>query len=112
MPLSTHESFRPLVQRLSASLRRSGISSKVDDSSASIGKRYARNDELGTPFGITVDFQSVKDNTFTLRERDSTKQVRANEEEILQAIKSLVDGVEVWEEVQKRLPEFTGQEVD
>lgn len=112
VPLSTHESFRPLVQRLSANLRRAGISSKVDDSSASIGKRYARNDELGTPFGVTVDFQSVKDNTFTLRERDSTKQVRASEDEILQAIKSLVDGVEVWQDVQKRLPEFTGQEVD
>jgi glycyl-tRNA synthetase len=93
-------------------LRRSGISNRVDDSSASIGKRYSRNDELGTPFGITVDFQSVKDNTFTLRDRDTTKQVRASEDEILQAIKLLVDGEETWEDVRKRLPEFTGQEVD
>lgn len=112
VPLSNHESFRPLCQRLSMKLRRAGIASKVDDSSASIGKRYARNDELGTPFGITVDFQSVKDNTFTLRDRDTTKQVRASEEEILQAIKSLVDGEETWEDVRKRLPEFTGQELD
>jgi glycyl-tRNA synthetase len=112
VPLSTHIDFRPLVQRLSAKLRRAGISNKVDDSSASIGKRYARNDELGTPFGVTVDFQSVKDNSFTLRERDSTKQVRASEDEIIQAIKSLVDGVDTWEDVQKRLPEFVGQEVD
>jgi len=112
VPLSTHESFKPLVQRLSITLRRIGISSKVDDSSASIGRRYARNDELGTPFGITVDFQSVKDNSFTLRERDSTKQVRASEDEIIQALKALVDGVETWDNVQKRLPEFTGQEVD
>jgi glycyl-tRNA synthetase len=112
VPLSSNEAFRPLVQRLGATLRRAGISNKVDDSSTSIGKRYARNDELGTPFGITVDFQSVKDQTFTLRERDSTKQVRANEDEIIRAVKALVDGVETWEDVQKRLPEFTGQEVD
>ncbi|RAH40896.1 glycine--tRNA ligase [Aspergillus brunneoviolaceus CBS 621.78] len=112
VPLSTHASFAPLSQRLMMSLRRMGISNRVDDSSASIGKRYARNDELGTPFGITVDFQSVKDQTFTLRDRDSTKQVRASEAEILQALKALVDGEETWEDVRKRLPEFTGQEVD
>lgn len=112
VPLSNHESFGPLVQRVMMKLRRAGISNRVDDSSASIGKRYSRNDELGTPFGITVDFQSVKDNTFTLRDRDTTKQVRASEDEILKAIKLLVDGEETWEDVRKRLPEFTGQEVD
>jgi glycyl-tRNA synthetase (class II) len=37
-------------------MRRQGVASRVDDSSASIGKKYARNDELGTPFGCTVDF--------------------------------------------------------
>lgn len=112
MPLSTNTAFKPLTQSLSSKLRRLGVSSRVDDSSASIGKRYARNDELGTPFGITVDFQSVKDNTFTLRDRDTTKQVRASEEEILQALKSLVDGDETWADVAKRLPEFTGQEIE
>lgn len=95
-----------------AQLRRKGISNRVDDSSASIGKRYSRNDELGTPFGITVDFQSVQDNTFTLRDRDSTKQVRASESEIIQALKTLVEGEETWEDIRKRLPEFTGQEVE
>ncbi|KAL2848485.1 hypothetical protein BJY01DRAFT_211853 [Aspergillus pseudoustus] len=112
VPLSTNPAFRPHVQRLTTKLRRLGVSSRVDDSSASIGKRYARNDELGTPFGVTVDFQSVKDNTVTLRDRDSTKQVRASEDEILQALKSLVEGEETWEDILKRLPEFIGQEVD
>jgi hypothetical protein len=37
-------------------LRKAGVFSRVDDSNATIGKRYSRNDELGTPFGITVDF--------------------------------------------------------
>jgi glycyl-tRNA synthetase (class II) len=61
---------------LARKLRVANLASKLDDSATSIGKRYARNDELGTPFGITIDFQSVKDNTVTLRERDSTQQIR------------------------------------
>lgn len=97
---------------MTSKLRRLGISNRVDDSSASIGKRYARNDELGTPFGLTVDFQSVEDSTFTLRDRDTTKQVRASEDEILKALKSLTDGEETWSDILKRLPEFTGQEVE
>ena len=40
-------------------LRKAGVFSRVDDSGASIGKRYSRNDELGTPYGITVDFASA-----------------------------------------------------
>ncbi|KAI4139753.1 MAG: hypothetical protein LQ341_004098 [Variospora aurantia] len=93
-------------------LRRLGISNRVDDSSATIGKRYSRNDELGTPLGITVDFQSVKDNTFTLRDRDSTKQVRSDEDTICAAIQSVVEGQKTWADIQKELPEFTQQETD
>ncbi|KAI5293517.1 Glycine--tRNA ligase 1, mitochondrial, partial [Ascosphaera acerosa] len=112
VPLSSNPAFEPLVTDLRHKLRRLGIASRVDSSSASIGKRYARNDELGTPFGITVDFQSVKDRTLTLRERDSTKQVRASEVDILLAVKALVAGEETWEEVSERLPEFTSQDVE
>jgi glycyl-tRNA synthetase len=66
--------------------------------------RYSRNDELGTALGITVDHQSVQDNSFTLRDRDTTKQVRASEDEIIKAIVNLCDGSETWEDVSKRLP--------
>lgn len=100
------------MSRLGQKLRQLGISNRVDDSSASIGKRYSRNDELGTPLGITVDFQSVKDNTFTLRDRDSTKQVRSDEDTICAAIRSLVEGQKTWADVQKDLPKFTQQETD
>ncbi|KUJ20012.1 glycyl-tRNA synthetase [Mollisia scopiformis] len=112
VPLSGHESFKPLVKYLSLKLRKLGVSSRVDDSSASIGKRYSRNDELGTPLGITIDFQSVQDKTYTLRDRDSTKQVRADEATILAAIKSLVEGEKVWADVEKELPAFEGQEAE
>ena len=84
----------------------------MDDSSASIGKRYSRNDELGTPFGITVDFDSLKDDTITLRDRDTMNQVRASSEEVVGAVVSLVNGTESWVDVTKRLPEFTGQSED
>jgi glycyl-tRNA synthetase len=112
VPLSGSDDFRPHLQKLTSKLRRMGVSNKIDDSSASIGKRYSRNDELGTPLGITVDFQTVKDNTVTLRDRDSTTQVRASGDEICAAIRSIVDGEETWEDVANRLPKFEGQEVD
>jgi glycyl-tRNA synthetase len=47
-----------------------------------IGKRYRRQDEIGTPYCITVDHQSVEDGTVTIRERDSMKQERVKVEEI------------------------------
>ena len=54
------------------------ISHKVDSGSGSIGRRYARTDEIAIPYGITVDFDSVKEpHTVTLRDRDSMEQVRA-----------------------------------
>jgi glycyl-tRNA synthetase len=112
VPLSSHQDFKPFIKKLSNKLRRVGVSNKVDDSSASIGKRYARNDELGTPFGITIDFQTVKDDSLTLRDRDSTKQVRASEDDIIDAVKALVEGEETWEDVSKRLPAFEGQDVE
>ncbi|KAI4240987.1 MAG: hypothetical protein LQ352_007526 [Teloschistes flavicans] len=112
VPLSNHPDFKPLISRMGQKLRRLGISNRVDDSSATIGKRYSRNDELGTPLGITVDFQSLKDNTFTLRDRDSTKQVRSDEDTIGAAIQSLVEGHKVWADIQKELPEFTQQKTD
>ncbi|KAM5443028.1 Glycine--tRNA ligase 1, mitochondrial [Microsporum ferrugineum] len=107
VPLSSHQSFRPIIKNLSSQLRSLEISNRIDDSNASIGKRYSRNDELGTPFGITVDFDTVKDSTITLRERDTTKQVRGTTEEILSTVKRLVDGVENWEQTLCRLPVFT-----
>ncbi|KAJ6788045.1 hypothetical protein PWT90_07487 [Aphanocladium album] len=112
VPLSSNAQFKPEVRKLSQRLRAMGISSRVDDSSASIGKRYSRNDELGTPLGITVDFQTLQDQTITLRDRDSTTQVRADEAKILEAIKSLVDGSKDWAKIQEELPKFEGQEVD
>ena len=58
------------------------------DQQGSIGKRYYRQDEAGTPFGITVDHQTMDDNTVTLRHRDSQKQDRMAIDDILKTIQS------------------------
>jgi glycyl-tRNA synthetase len=46
------------------------------DDAQSIGRRYRRQDEIGTPYCVTIDFQSLEDNQVTIRERDSMQQVR------------------------------------
>ncbi|RYP33986.1 hypothetical protein DL767_004507 [Monosporascus sp. MG133] len=112
MPLSSNKDFMPHIARLSQKLRAAQISTRVDDSSATIGKRYSRNDELGTLLGITVDFQTLKDGTVTLRDRDTTRQVRADEDKILTAIREIVGGSKTWEDIEKELPVFEGQEVE
>lgn len=112
VPLSSNKDFAPHVRALTQKLRSAGISSRVDDSSASIGKRYSRNDELGTPLGITIDFQTIQDKTVTLRDRDSTRQVRAEVDKIIAAVHELVDGKKTWKEVEQELPVFEGQELE
>jgi glycyl-tRNA synthetase len=53
---------------LEVGLTKVGVSSKVDDTGHSIGKRYARTDELGIPFGITIDNETLENHSVTLRE--------------------------------------------
>jgi len=66
LPEKAHAIFKDLRGRLNAEF----------DEGGSIGKRYRRQDEIGTPWGVTVDFQTMDDDTVTLRDRDSLEQVR------------------------------------
>ncbi|WP_307189050.1 glycine--tRNA ligase [Caldicellulosiruptor sp. DIB 104C] len=61
------------------------------DESGSIGKRYRRQDEIGTPFGITVDYQTLEDNTVTIRDRDTMEQVRVHIEEIIPYLEEKIE---------------------
>jgi glycyl-tRNA synthetase len=110
-PLSQQDVFRPFTADLLKQLRRRGVSSQIDDSGASIGKRYARNDEVGIPFGVTVDFQTVKDSTVTIRERDSTQQVRLPLGEVADTIYDLVEGHLAWPELAAKHGLFTAQDI-
>ena len=74
LPLSRHEDLSPVARDLAAELRGSW---NVDfDDAGAIGRRYRRQDEIGTPFCITVDFDSLDDQAVTVRERDSMGQER------------------------------------
>ncbi|KAJ1767346.1 Glycine--tRNA ligase 1, mitochondrial [Coemansia sp. RSA 1843] len=100
LPLSSHPSFAKPLLAVARQLRSKGVPARIDDAaSASIGRRYARNDELGTPFAITVDFQTADDNTVTLRERDTTKQIRGTIDEIIIIVKDLVSDSITWDSV-------------
>jgi glycyl-tRNA synthetase len=113
VPLSAKEEFDPLIQEVSSKLRKAGIFSRVDDSNTSIGKRYARNDELGTPFGVTLDFASVQNRTMTLRERDTTGQLIGDIDQVISVLIDLVNGTTDWADACKLLPAYDGiQAVD
>ncbi len=64
------------------------------DTGGAIGRRYRRMDEIGTPFCVTVDFDTIeKDGTVTLRDRDTTKQVRVSEDELIAELSRQIDGL-------------------
>ena len=77
---------------------RAGVSNKVDDSGQTDGKRYARTDECGIPFAITVDFDTLKDDTVTLRGLDSMKQIRLPVAEVSTLILSLSNTHSTWQD--------------
>jgi glycyl-tRNA synthetase len=77
-----------------------------DIAGATIGRRYARTDEIGIPFGITIDNDTITDLSVTLRERDTTKQVRVKIEEVAGVIKRLCENVITWSEVGEKYPLF------
>ena len=78
LPLSEKDGMQELAEEIHRNLcGKKGVFS-VYDASGSIGRRYARADEIGVPHCITVDNQSLNDNTVTLRDRDSREQIRLN----------------------------------
>ena len=74
LPLSRNEKLLPMSNEVSKLLR-PHFMTQYDDAQ-SIGRRYRRQDEIGTPYCVTIDFQSLEDNQVTIRERDSMQQVR------------------------------------
>jgi glycyl-tRNA synthetase len=74
LPLSRHADLSPKARDLAAELRKSW-NVEFDDAGA-IGRRYRRQDEIGTPFCVTLDFESLDDHSVTIRERDAMTQER------------------------------------
>ena len=75
------------AKKIDEDLRNAGVASYYDGG-GTIGRRYARMDEIGVPFCITVDHDTFDDNTVTIRDRDTTKQERKKIEDIIKYITS------------------------
>jgi glycyl-tRNA synthetase len=90
-PLMTRDGLDTIANEITCTLHKHGILAEYDDSGA-IGRRYRRQDEIGTPFAITVDYDTKEDRTVTIRDRDSMKQVRIAIDKVPQTVSALSDG--------------------
>jgi glycyl-tRNA synthetase len=81
LPLSRNADLSPKAKDLSTELRGLGWNVDFDDAGA-IGRRYRRQDEIGTPYCVTIDFDTLEDNAVTVRERDTMKQERVGLDQV------------------------------
>src|SRR5581483_4977426 len=97
-PLMAKDGLDALASEIDRELRLAGLAAQYDDGGA-IGRRYARQDEIGTPFCVTIDYQSKDDGTVTLRERDTGAQKRLARAKLVPALTALVRGDIAFEQV-------------
>lgn len=84
LPLSKKDTLMPLSKRIHSML---GAKYMCDyDETQAIGRRYRRQDEIGTPYCVTIDFDSLEDDSVTIRERDTTTQSRVKIDVLLNEI--------------------------
>jgi len=88
-PLVSDEHLVKTAKIIDKDLRNAGIATYYDEG-GTIGRRYARMDEIGTPFCVTIDHDTLKDKSVTIRDRDTTKQDREKIEEIIRHIKNKI----------------------
>lgn len=103
-PLMAKPDLCAKAEVIAAALTRAGLSNSIDTTGTTIGKRYARTDEIGVPFAVTVDYTTLEDGTATVRDRDSTSQVRVPEGELPGLLRRLTDMEMTWEEVTAKYP--------
>ncbi len=91
LPLLTRDELKGPAREIESALKHKGVMAAYDDS-GTIGRRYRRNDEIGTPYSITVDYDTIEDGTVTIRDRDSMKQVRSPVDTIADTVHDLIHG--------------------
>jgi len=94
LPLSRRENLVALAKKIHADLC-PHLTVGYDDAQ-SIGRRYRRQDEIGTPLCVTVDFQSLEDNQVTIRERDSMNQIRLPIAELRKTLQAKLEGEDLF----------------
>ncbi|MDD1658890.1 MAG: glycine--tRNA ligase [Methanomicrobiales archaeon] len=90
-PLVSRDGLDRVATEITSLLTAGGIFTEYDESGA-IGRRYRRQDEIGTPYAITIDYQTLEDGTVTIRERDSMAQVRVKKETLPKTVLGLISG--------------------
>lgn len=89
LPLLTRKELSDPAKEIVVKLREKTLLVNYDDS-GTIGRRYRRNDEIGTPYSVTVDYDTLEDGTVTIRDRDSMRQVRTPIKEIENVLYELI----------------------
>jgi glycyl-tRNA synthetase len=104
LPLMMKPAIEPKARALVDDFLAAGVACRTDDSGTAIGRKYARIDELGIPFCVTVDFE--EDGCVTLRERDSAKQVRVPIADVVELVAKLSrqHAPMSWDEVAAKYP--------
>jgi glycyl-tRNA synthetase len=90
-PLMARDGLDDIARRLYDSFVAEGLAAYYDDS-GSIGRRYARMDEVGTPCCVTVDYETKEDGQVTIRDRDSADQVRVKLGDVICAVRNMIEG--------------------
>ena len=104
LPISSGEEVNAVVDAIAAELMESDLATRIDKSTATVGRRYSRADEIGVPFAVTVDFDTLTNGTVTLRERDSMKQIRLPKSDVTRLVFDFVHGRCTWEEAMAKYP--------
>jgi len=103
-PLMKKDGLEELALQIFEDLQAEGME-VVFDSSGKIGKRYARADEIGTPYCVTIDYDTKEDDTVTIRDRDTMEQIRVAIEDLTDVLVLLLSGEYKFKEVEKMLEE-------
>ena len=90
-PLMSKDGMDTLAMETERAMRDAGLNAMYDDGGA-IGRRYARQDEIGTPYCVTIDYDTKKDDTVTIRERDTGTQKRIARANVAGYVRDLVAG--------------------
>jgi glycyl-tRNA synthetase len=85
LPLVKKDGMPEVARQLYGHLKRTGLAVFYDEKGA-VGRRYRRQDEIGTPYCITIDSQTLSDNSVTLRDRDTLQQERVGLDEVPAAL--------------------------
>ena len=92
LPLMDRKELSDPAKAILQELRTRGM--RVDyDTSGSIGRRYRRNDEIGTPFAVTVDYDTLEQGTVTIRDRDSMQQIKVPRWQVADKLTALLGGL-------------------